>query len=54
MFGKVMLFYTVASTAIALVAQALGASIGVVLFASFLVPPVLHLAVVVARYRGLL
>lgn len=39
-----LIFYTVASAIIALVAQLLGASLGVVLFSSLLIPPVILLA----------
>lgn len=51
MFGKNLLFYAVASTVIALVAQALGASISVVFVASLLGPPVILLALALMRYR---
>ncbi|MDO8751681.1 MAG: hypothetical protein Q7K03_11175 [Dehalococcoidia bacterium] len=49
--GKNLLFYTVASTVIALVAQVLGASMGVVLMASLLGPPVILLALAIVRYN---
>jgi len=52
MFGKKLLFYFVASTIIAMVAQALGANFGVVLFASFIGPAVILLTVAVLRYNG--
>jgi hypothetical protein len=50
MFGKNLLFYLVASTIIALVAGGLGAGIGIVIFASFLGPPVILLALAILRY----
>ena len=49
--GKNLVFYFVAGTIIALVAQALGANIGIVLFASLLGPPLMLLALAVMRYR---
>jgi hypothetical protein len=52
MFGKSLLFYFVTSTIIAVVAQVLGAGIIVVLFASFVGPPVILLSVAVMRYNG--
>ena len=52
MFGKNLLFYFVASALIALVAEVLGASIVVVLFASLLGPPVILLAIALMRYNG--
>ncbi|MBI4199351.1 MAG: hypothetical protein HY535_02605 [Chloroflexi bacterium] len=52
MFGKNAVFYLVASTITGVVAQALGADIGVVLFASLLVPPVILLAIALIRYWG--
>ncbi|MBF8267861.1 MAG: hypothetical protein HW388_1369 [Dehalococcoidia bacterium] len=50
MFGKNLLFYMVASTVIAFVGQALGASIGVVLVASLVGPPAILLALALMRY----
>ena len=52
MFGKNLLFYIIASTVIAVIAQLLGANIGVVLFASFLGPPVILLTLAVLHYNG--
>ena len=51
MFGKNLLFYIVAGTIMSVVAQALGANIGIVLFAGFLGPPVLLLALAVMRHN---
>lgn len=53
MFGKNLVFYAVSSTIIALVAQALGASMGIVLFASLIGPPVMLLALAIVRYNRL-
>lgn len=52
MLGKNFLFYTVASTIIAVVAQALGADIVVVLVASLIGPPVVLMALAFLRYNG--
>jgi hypothetical protein len=52
MFGKNLVFYTVASAIVGVVAQALGANIGIVLISSLLIPPVLLLAVLILRYNG--
>ena len=43
MFGKNLLFYFVAGTIMSVVAQVLGANIGIVLSAGFLGPPVILL-----------
>ena len=51
MFGKRALFYIVASTVIAIAAQAFGASMPVVLFASLLGPIVILFVLAVIRYR---
>jgi hypothetical protein len=51
MFGKKVVFYAVASTVIALVAQALGASIGVVFFAALIGPPLILLGIAIVRYN---
>ncbi len=51
--GKNLLFYFVASTVIAVVAQVLGADLAIVLFASFIGPPILLLALATRRYRRL-
>ena len=52
MFAKNLLFYTVASAIVAIVAQALGASMAVVLISSAIIPPALLLAVLILRYNG--
>ena len=51
MFGKNMLYYLVASTIIALAAQALGANTIVVLMASLAGPPLILLALAIYRYN---
>ena len=51
--GKNLLFYFVAGTVIAGIAQVLGADLAIVLFASFLGPPILLLALAIMRYRRL-
>ncbi len=51
MLTKNLLFYFVAGSAIAFVAQAAGANIGVVIFASMVGPPVILLAIVLMRYN---
>ena len=50
--GKNLLYYFVAGTVIAMVAQGLGASFVFVLFASAIGPAVLLLAVAILRYNG--
>ena len=50
--GKNLLYYFVAGTVIAMVEQGLGASFGVVLFASSIGPAVLLLAVAILRYNA--
>ena len=50
--GKNLLYYFVAGTLIALVAQGLGANFVVVLAASMIGPAVLLLAVAILRYNG--
>ncbi|MFH1559826.1 MAG: hypothetical protein ABID84_00200 [Chloroflexota bacterium] len=52
MFGKNLLFYTIASTIVGIVATALGANMAVVLISALLIPPVLLLAVLILRYNG--
>ena len=49
--GKNLLYYFVAGTVIALVAERLGASLGVVFLASAIGPAVLLLAVAILRYN---
>ncbi|MBI2172234.1 MAG: hypothetical protein HYU30_09520 [Chloroflexi bacterium] len=51
MFGKKVVFYGVASTVIALAAQALGANIGVVFFAGLIGPPLILLGIAIVRYN---
>ena len=51
MFGKKAFFYIGSSTAIALITQALGASMGVVLLASFVGPFAILLTLTVIHYR---
>jgi hypothetical protein len=46
---KDFLFYSVAATLIALLAQAAGASLGVILFSSLLIPPLLLLVIRMVR-----
>ena len=50
--GKNLLFYFVAGTVIAVVAQGLGAGFGVVFVASSIGPAVLLLGVAILRYNG--
>ena len=50
--GKNLLYYFVAGTIIAIVAEVLGANIGVVLIASSVGQAVLLLAVAILRYNG--
>ena len=49
---KNLLFYTIAGTIVGVVATALGASTGVALISSLLIPPVLLLAVLILRFNG--
>jgi hypothetical protein len=51
MFGKKAFFYIGSSTAIALAAQALGASMGVVLLVSSVGPSAILLTLTVIHYR---
>jgi hypothetical protein len=50
---KNLVFYTVASTLIALILQIAGASLGVILCASLVGPPVLLLIIGIMRYNGI-
>ena len=50
MLTKNIVFYTVAATVIALIAQVSGASLTVVLLSSLLGPPVLLLIIRIIRY----
>ena len=52
MFTKNLIFYTVGSTIVAMVATALGASIGVVLISSLTIPLALLLILLILRYNG--
>jgi len=47
---KELLFYSVAGTIIGFIAQALGASIGVVLLTSLVIPPLILLILRIMRY----
>jgi hypothetical protein len=47
-----LVFYTIASAIVGVVATALGASMGVVLISSLLIPPVLLLAGLILHYNG--
>ncbi len=51
MFGKSMLYYLVASTVIALLAQVLTNDTGIVLMASLAGPPMILLALAILRYN---
>jgi len=50
MLTKNILFYIVAATVIALIAQVAGASLTVILFSSLLGPPVILLIIRIIRY----
>ncbi len=47
---KELLFYTIASTVIALIAQVAGASLTVILLTSLLIPPFILLVIRIIRY----
>lgn len=47
---KVLLFYSVAGTIIGFIAQAFGAGIGVILFTSLVIPPLILLIIRIMRY----
>jgi hypothetical protein len=49
MFTKNIVFYTIASTVISLIAEAAGASLPVILFSALLVPPILLLIIRIIR-----
>ena len=50
MFNKNdMIFYTIASTVISLIATFAGASLGVILFSALLIPPFILLAIRIIR-----
>jgi len=50
MLTKNIVFYTIAATVIALIAQVAGASLPVILFSSLLGPPLLLLIIRIIRY----
>ena len=50
MLTKNIVFYAVAATVIALIAQVAGASLTVILFSSLLGPPVILLIIRIIRY----
>jgi hypothetical protein len=52
MLTKNLIFYAVAGTIVAVVAQALGASVGIVFLSSLVIPPALILSVLLLRYNG--
>ena len=52
MLGKNLVFYAVAGTIVAVVAQALGASMGLVFFSSMIIPPALILGFLILRFNG--
>ena len=47
---KELIFYTVASTVIALIAQLAHASLAVILLTSLLIPPIILLVIRIIRY----
>jgi hypothetical protein len=49
---KSLVFYTIAGTIIALIAQAAGADLLVTLVLSLVIPPVILLVIAILRYRG--
>ena len=49
-----LLFYTIAGSVIAFIAQAAGASLTVTLLSSFLGPPFLLLLIAILRYKKIL
>jgi hypothetical protein len=51
---KSMVFYTIAGTVIALIAQAVGVNWMITLFLSLLIPPIILLAIAILRYKGML
>ena len=52
MLAKNLVFYAVAGTIVAVVAQTLGASMAIVLLSSLVIPPMLILSVLILRYNG--
>ena len=51
--GKNFLFYTVAGTVFGMTAQVAGAGLTTILVASFLVPPLILIAIRIAKYRAI-
>jgi hypothetical protein len=51
---KNIVFYVIAGSVIAFIAQAAGANLLITLFLSLLVPPILLLIIAVLHYRGML
>ena len=51
MFTRHLFFYTVAGSAIAYVVEALGADIGVIIFAALVIPPAMLIALALYRRR---
>jgi hypothetical protein len=49
---KILILYSVAGSAIAVVAEVAGVGIGYVLLASFAGPPFLHLLFLLGRFKG--
>ncbi|MBI2979317.1 MAG: hypothetical protein HYY41_00555 [Chloroflexi bacterium] len=49
MFGKELIFYSIAGSVIALIAQMAGANLTVILFSSLLIPPILLLIIRIIR-----
>jgi hypothetical protein len=52
MLGNNLVFYAVAGTIVAVGVQALGASMGVVIISSMVIPLTLILGVLLLRYNG--
>ena len=52
MFTKNLIFYAIAGTIVAVAAQALGASMGIVFMSSLVIPPALILGVLILRHNG--
>ena len=53
MMLKNLVFYTITSSIIALIAQAAGASLPLVIFLALLGPPLILLVIAVLRYRNI-
>lgn len=49
MFLRYTIFYSVGGSIVGTLAQAMGAGLGVTIFASLLVPPLLHIVLVLFR-----